>query len=139
MRVVKIYQQVTTGPLYDGAAQLMQTYRSVAARMHNAKLSTQGKLDRRLEKLSERISERLGELTDMERLALDCWKDGIMQGTYEVDHNALTEKPYTSIRKVERVIEDFEPDDADSDEAADSGYNDTGRLRAFISKLNEGL
>ena len=117
----------------------MQTYRSVAARVNNADGVTQGKLDRRLELLGEQISERLGELSDMERVALDCWKDGIMQGTYEVDHNALTEKPYTSIRKVERVIEDFEPDDADSDEAADNASKDTGRLRAFVSKLNEGL
>ena len=139
MRVVKIYQQVTTGPLYDEAVQLMQTYRSVAARMRNTKSSTQGKLDRRLELLSERISERLSELSDMERLALECWQHGIMPDTYEVDHNAITEKPYTSIRKVERVIENFGPDDAGSDEAADNGLKDTGRLKSFISKLNRGL
>ncbi len=131
-------EQVTTGPLYDGAVQLMGTYRSLAARMGNAKQSTQGKLDHKLERLGERISERLGELSDMERLALDCWQYGLTAGSFEVDHQALTEKPYVSIRKVQRVVEDFGPDDADSDEVADNASRDTGRLRAFISKLNEG-
>lgn len=116
----------------------MQRYRSVAARMRNTKLSTQGKLDRRLELLGEQISERLSELTDTERQALDCWKDGIMQGTYEVDHHALTEKPYTSIRKVERVIEDFEPDDADTEKTSNNGYESASRLKSFISKLDKG-
>ena len=132
-------EQVTTGPLYTGAVQLMGTYRSLAARMGNAKPSTQGKLDHKLEKLGEQISERLGELSDMERLALDCWKDGIMQGTFEVDHQALTEKPYVSIRKVDRVIEELEIDGADSDETADNAYEGATRLKSFISKLNEGL
>lgn len=117
----------------------MQTYRSVAARVNNADGVTQGKLDRRLELLGEQISERLSELSDMERVALDCWQLGIMPNTYEVDHQALTAKPYVSIRKVEHVIEGFEPDDAVSEEAADNGHNDTGRLKSFISKLNEGL
>lgn len=58
-RVVRMYEQVETGPLYDKAVQLMKTYRSIAARMENAKASTQGKLDRRLERLAEQISERL--------------------------------------------------------------------------------
>lgn len=116
----------------------MQRYRSVAARMRNTKLSTQGKLDRRLELLGEQISERLSELNDTERQALDCWKDGIMQGTYEVDHHALTEKPYTSIRKVERVIEDFEPDDADTEKTSNNGYESASRLKSFISKLDKG-
>lgn len=116
----------------------MQTYRSVAARMRNANLDTQGKLDRRLERLGEQISERLGELSYTERQALDCWQYGILPDVYEVDHHALTEEPYTSIRKVERVIEDFEPEEADGDVAADNGYEGAGKLRAFISKLNEG-
>lgn len=138
MRVVKIYQEVSTGPLYDGAVQLMQRYRSVAARMRNAKSSTQGKLDRRLELLGEQISERLSELSDMERLALNCWQHGIMPDTYEVDHNAITEKPYTSIRKVERVIENFGPDDAGTEKTSNNGYEGASRLRAFISKLDKG-
>ena len=72
-RVVRMYEQVETGPLYDKAVQLMETYRSLAARMENAKAGTQGKLDRQLERLSENTTERLGELTDMERSALTCW------------------------------------------------------------------
>ena len=84
-----MYDEVSTGPLYDKAVQLLSTYRSVAARMSNARSSTQGKLDRRLEQLSERIAETLGELTDDELMALDCWKDGVVPGLYEVDHAAL--------------------------------------------------
>ena len=116
----------------------MQTYRSVAARMHKASGVTQGKLDHRLERLGEQISERLSELTDMERLALDCWQHGIMPNTYEADHHALTTQPYVSIRKVEEVIEDIGHENAGSEETTDNGYNDTGRLKSFISKLNEG-
>jgi len=123
----------------------MGTYRSVAARMGNAKQSTQGKLDSKLEKLGERISERLGELTDMERMALDCWKNGITQGTYEVDHQALTEKPYVSIRKVVRFIEEYDVAERRTllREAKANERNiteeDKARLRSRINELNEGL
>ena len=113
-----MYDEVSTGPLYDKAVQLLSTYRSVAARMGNARSSTQGKLDRRLEQLSERISEALGELTDNELTALDCWKDGVLPGIYEVDHTAIVEKPYVSIRKILRWTEehdlaDMVPEDID--------------------------
>lgn len=96
----------------------MSTYRSLAARMQNAKASTQGKLDRKLERLGESIAERLGELTDQERIALSCWMDGKTPGTYEVDHAELMELPYMSIRKVDRWTEEYDPadyvDDTDS-------------------------
>ena len=103
-----MYEQVSTGPLYDKAVQLLSTYRSVAARMGNARSSTQGKLDRRLEQMSERISEALGELTDNELMALDCWRDGVLPGLYEVDHTAIVEKPYVSIRKILRWTEEHD-------------------------------
>ena len=103
-----MYEVMKTGPLYDKAVQLMSTYRSVAARMGGAKASTQGKLDRRLERLQESISERLSELSVQEREALDCWKYGIMPDTYEVDHDAITERPYVSIRKVRRYDDEYD-------------------------------
>ena len=84
-----MYDEVSTGPLYGKAVQLLSTYRSLAARMSNARSSTQGKLDRRLEHLGERIAETLSELTDSERMALDCWRDGVLPGLYEVDHAAI--------------------------------------------------
>ena len=114
-----MYEQVSTGPLYDKAVQLLSTYRSVAARMGNAKSSTQGKLDRRLEQLSERISEALGELTDNELMALDCWRDGVLPGLYEVDHAAIVEKPYVSIRKITRWTEEYDVADMVSENIDD--------------------
>jgi len=130
-----MYEQVSTGPLYDKAVQLLSTYRSVAARMGNARSSTQGKLDRRLEQLSERISEALGELTDNELMALDCWKDGMLPGLYEVDHAAIIEKPYVSIRKITRWTEEYDvadiaqPSDSDRDTIAASN----SLLKRFMS------
>ena len=106
-----MYDVVETGPLYDKAVQLLTTYRSVAARMGNARRTTQGKLDRRLEKIGEHIAEALSELSDHELMALDCWQHGIMPDTYEVDHAAITAKPYVSIRKVERVVEEYDVDE----------------------------
>ena len=97
-----MYEYIETGPLYDKAVQLMSTYRSLAARMENAKAGTQGKLDRQLERLNERIGARLSELTNPELSALTCWKDSIVPGAYEVDHAEITAKPYISIRKIDR-------------------------------------
>ena len=114
-----MYDEVSTGPLYDKAVQLLSTYRSVAARMGNAKSSTQGKLDRRLEQLSERISEALGELTDNELMALDCWRDGVLPELYEVDHAAIVEKPYVSIRKITRWTEEYDVADMVSEDIDD--------------------
>ena len=111
-----MYEQVETGPLYDKAVQLLTTYRSVAARMGNARRSTQGKLDRRLEKLGERIGEALSELSHLELMALDCWQHGIMPDTYEVDHAAITAKPYISIRKIERMTEEYDVDERKAQE-----------------------
>lgn len=111
-----MYDVVETGPLYDKAVQLLTTYRSVAARMGNARRTTQGKLDRRLEKLGERIGEALSELSHLELMALDCWKYGIMPDTYEVDHAAITAKPYVSIRKVERMVEEYDVDERKAQE-----------------------
>ena len=129
-----MYDEVSTGPLYDKAVQLLSTYRSVAARMSNARSSTQGKLDRRLEQLSERIAETLGELTDDELMALDCWKDGVVPGLYEVDHAALVEKPYVSIRKITRWTEEYDVADL-----APEGIDDVDKIAERSSELNKFL
>jgi hypothetical protein len=129
-----MYEQVSTGPLYDKAVQLLSTYRSVAARMGNARSSTQGKLDRRLEQLSERISEALGELTDNELTALDCWKDGVLPGIYEVDHTAIVEKPYVSIRKITRWTEEYDVADMVSE-----GIDDVDKIVERSRHLNKFL
>jgi hypothetical protein len=128
-----MYDEVSTGPLYDKAVQLLSTYRSVAARMGNARSSTQGKLDRRLEQLSERISEALGELTDNELMALDCWKDGMLPGLYEVDHAAIVEKPYVSIRKITRWTEEY--DVADMGQASDSDRDTTAASNSLLKRF----
>ena len=130
-----MYDEVSTGPLYDKAVQLLSTYCSVAARMGNARSSTQGKLDRRLEQLSERISEALGELTDNELTALDCWKDGVLPGIYEVDHTAIVEKPYVSIRKIMRWTEEHDVADMaqPSDNNTDTTAAESSLLKRFMS------
>ena len=111
----------------------MRTYRSLQARMWSAKDSTQKKIDDTLETLGERIDERITELTDNERMALDCWKHGILPGIYEMDREALMQKPYVSIRKVERWDEEHHIDDA---VPTDDAENDTGvvsdQLRGFL-------
>ena len=135
---------VKTGPIYEQAVQRMSTYRSIAARMGNARGSTQGKQDKKLERLGELIGEMLAQLTDDERMALDCWRAGIMPDTYEVDHAALTDKPYVSIRKVERITEEYTEDEhkaqlrRDKEEANDDTAGNA-RLRSFINQLNERL
>ena len=129
-----MYDEVSTGPLYDKAVQLLSTYRSVAARMSNARSSTQGKLDRRLEQLSERIAETLCELTDDELMALDCWKDSVVPGLYEVDHAALVEKPYVSIRKITRWTEEYDVADL-----APEGIDDVDKIAERSSELNKFL
>ena len=129
-----MYEQVSTGPLYDKAVQLLSTYRSVAARMGNARSSTQGKLDRRLEQLGERIAETLSELTDSERMALDCWRDGVLPGLYEVDHAAIVEKPYVSIRKVTRWTEEYDVADMVSE-----GIDDVDKIVERSRHLNKFL
>ena len=131
-----MYEQVETGPLYDKVAQLMATYRSIAARMQNAKASTQGKLDRRLEQMAEQIGERLEELTEQERRALCCWQDGKMPGTFEIDHAEITERPYVSIRRVDRWTEEI---DRKQEREAEKDTNDTSsskKLKAFLAKLD---
>jgi hypothetical protein len=129
-----MYEQVSTGPLYDKAVQLLSTYRSIAARMGNARSSTQGKLDRRLEQLGERVAETLSELTDDELMALDCWKDGVLPGLYEVDNAALVEKPYVSIRKITRWTEEYDVADL-----APEGIDDVDKIAERSSELNKFL
>ena len=129
-----MYDEVSTGPLYDKAVQLLSTYRSVAARMGNARSSTQGKLDRRLEQLGERIAETLSELTDSERMALDCWRDGVLPGLYEVDHAAIVEKPYVSIRKTTRWTEEYDVADMVSE-----GIDDVDKIVERSRHLNKFL
>ena len=128
-----MYEQIDTGPIYDELVQWMSTYRSLQARMWGAKHSTQKKIDNTLETLGERIDERINELTDTERMALDCWKHGILPGIYEMDREALMEKPYVSIRKIERWEEEHHVDDVVPTNDAE---NDTGevsdQLRRFL-------
>ena len=134
-----MYGQVETGPLYDRAVQLMSTYRSVAARMQNAKARTQAKSEKRLEALSEAIAEKLGELTEIERMALDCWKHGVVPGTYEIDHDAITAKPYASIRKTERwteVIDRTQEHEAMKDTG---GNGDSEKLRGLLKSFQDDI
>lgn len=103
-----MYENVNTGPLYDEVVQWMSTYRSLTARMGGAKYSTQVKLDCTLERLGERIDERLNELSDQELTALDCLQNGILPGVYELDREALMQRPYCSIRKIMKWDEEHD-------------------------------
>ena len=131
-----MYEQVETGQNYDKVAQLLATYRGLAARMANARAGTQGKIDRRLEQLGERIGIALEELTDIERMALTCWKEGVIKGTYEVDVDEITAKPYVSIRRVDRWIEEHDLTEDYAEEEATAASNTTSeQLRYFLNKL----
>ena len=132
-----MYEQVETGQNYDKVAQLLATYRGLAARMANARARTQGKIDRRLEQLGERIGIALEELTDTERMALTCWKEGVMKGIYEVDVDEITAKPYVSIRRVDRWTEehDLTEDNAEEEEATTASDTTSEQLRYFLNKL----
>ena len=127
-----MYEQVDTGPLYDQAVQLLSTYRSVAARMANARPRTHGKLDRRLERLGEQIAERLGELTEHERMALTGWRDGIITGTYDVDHEALIAQPYESIRRIDRWTEEYDPADCETTQTVSASSAPNAELLKFL-------
>ena len=131
---------VSTGALYEEAVRAMSTYRSMAARMQNARAKTQGRLDGRMILLSERIGEMLGQLTDMERSALSCWRDGIMPNTYRVDHDAIKAKPYVSIRRVERSFDTHETyEDAIEEVNASQlalGSAHWQRLRQIVKRTN---
>lgn len=131
-----MYEQVETGQNYDKVAQLLATYRGLAARMANARSRTQGKIDRRLEQLGERIGIALEELTDIERMALTCWKEGVTKGTYEVDVDEITAKPYVSIRRVDRWTEEHDLTEDYAEEETTAASNTTSeQLRYFLNKL----
>jgi hypothetical protein len=133
-----MYEHFETGPLYEKAVQLMSTYRSLAARLQNARPRTQGKLDKQLIRLDERIGEALGELSDNERMALTCWRDGVIDGGYELDHEELTERPYVGIRRVERWIEEYSLDERkqiEDDDAASEVVMSSG-LRGFLNQFD---
>lgn len=133
-----MYEHFDTGPLYEKAAQLMSTYRSLAARLQNARPRTQSKIDKQLIRLDERIGEALGELSDNERMALTCWQDGIIAGAYEVDHAELTTRPYVSIRRIERWTEEYSLDERkqiQDDDAASVVVMSSG-LRGFLNQFN---
>ena len=135
-RVVRRYEQIETGQNYDKVAQLLATYRGLAARMANARARTQGKIDRRLEQLGERIGIALEELTDIERMALTCWKEGVTKGTYEVDVDEITAKPYVSIRRVDRWTEEHDLTEDYAEEETTAVSNTTSeQLRYFLNKL----
>lgn len=140
-----MYEQVETGPLYEKTVKLLSTYRSIAARMINAKVSTQGKLDRQLEALTERIEESLSELTDMEREALTCWKhSSVFDGAYEVDHEEIIKQPYVSIRRIDRWDEEHDYTDTDADpemsteEQEARRKRDKAKLEAFL-RIDDGI
>ena len=140
-----MYDVVETGPLYDEAVQRMSTYRSIAARMGNARSGTIGKLDRQLERIGELIGVILSELTDDERMALNCWQDGVIDGSYMIDHDAIIDRPYVSIRKVERWTDEYDVDERKAQikqAELEQQQDDTAgkaRLKSFINKLNEKL
>ncbi len=96
-----------------------------------------------MEKLGELIGETLGQLTDSERMALNCWKDSVMPDTYEIDHHAITDRPYVSIRKIERITEEYDVDELKAlKKAAKQGMDsdaDKARLKSFINKLNNQM
>lgn len=101
IRIVRrMYDEVPIGPLYEKTVNAMTRYRRLSSLMERSSYATQGAIDRRLEALGEEIAERLSELSDLERVALDCWKDGVERGFYEIDVEALMERPYRSIRRV---------------------------------------
>lgn len=120
------------GPLYEPTVRAMSQYRSLVARMANANWTTQGKLDARLIELSERISELLAQLTDAERSALDCWREGILPNTYRVDHDAIKQKPYISIRRVARTTVEHSDD---ADEPSTSEPEDTAVRQRMLNLL----
>ena len=133
-----MYEEIDTGPIYDELVQWMSTYRSLQARMWGAKHSTQKKIDNTLEKLGERIDERITELTDTERMALDCWKHGILPGVYEMDREALMQKPYVSIRKIERWDEEHHVDDVvPTDDAENDADIVSEQLRGFLDMYDD--
>ena len=80
------------------------------------------------------LAETLSELTDDELMALDCWKDGVLPGLYEVDHAALVEKPYVSIRKITRWTEEYDVADM-----APEGIDDVDKIAERSSQLNKFL
>ena len=133
-----MYEHFETGPLYEKMVQLMSTYRSLAARLQNARPRTQGKLDKQLIRLDERIGEALGELSDNERMALTFWSDGVIDGGYELDHEELTERPYVGIRRVERWTEEYSLDERkqiEDDDAASEVVMSSG-LRGFLNQFD---
>ena len=116
----------------------MSTYRSLAARLQNARPRTQGKLDKQLTRLDERIGEALVELSDNDRMALTCWRDGVIDGGDELDHEELTERPYVSIRRVERWTEEYSLDERkqiEDDDAASEVVMSSG-LRGFLNQFD---
>jgi hypothetical protein len=133
-----VHETLETGPLYEQVARSMATYRSIAARMQNAKASTQGKLDRQLERWAEQISLQLADLTDQDRNALCCWENGNTPGAFQIDHAAIMDRPYVSIRKVNRWVEEHDVDElkkADKEASAD----DSEKLQAFLNINNDDL
>lgn len=143
-----MYDVVQTGSLYDDAVLLLQRYRRLMTTMSRSKKNRLAEKERELERLGERISERLSELSYQELLALDCWKDGVESGFYEVDVEALMERPYRSIRKVERWTEEYDVDEQSACEDAEDYVEPDPELvkrqremleRAMRSPFDDGL
>ena len=135
---------VATGPIYDKTVKQMGRYRQTAARMSTARPGTQGKLDKRLERLGEHISQLLGELNGMELSALRFWRESITPDTYEIDHDAITARPYDSIRRVERIQEEYDIRELKAAERAERDQvtlrpSDAAKLKAFLSLPDSGV
>jgi len=72
----------------------------------------------------------------MERMALTCWKEGVTKGTYEVDVDEITAKPYVSIRRVDRWTEEHDLTvDYDNSDTQPVSNPTSEQLRAFLNKL----
>ena len=69
-------------------------------------------------------------------MALTCWKEGVTKGTYEVDVDEITAKPYVSIRRVDRWTEEHDLTEDYAEEETTAASNTTSeQLRAFLNKL----
>ena len=69
-------------------------------------------------------------------MALDCWKDGVLPGLYEVDHAAIVEKPYVSIRKITRWTEEY--DVADMAQPSDHDTDTTASRKQLVEEVSVG-
>jgi uncharacterized protein YqgV (UPF0045/DUF77 family) len=141
-RTIHMCEVLQTGPDYDDIVKLMQKYRRLAARSGSFKHSTEIRVDKRLDDIWEDMNLKINALTDAERSALTCWKTSTLRDAYEIDYDELMQKPYVSIRKVERVVEERFANHADTqaqEQAVQAAANasDGNAVRAFLNALRD--